>query len=267
MSHLSEQEKQLYDAYLSAKKAWSIYVENIAIHHFSAKLSELGKKHYKYKYSQNKITKMQSEIDKMQSNVNDKMQSNVNDKMQSNENDKMQTKKLYYKLSSLFHPDKFTKTDKLFMLISNYAKDDDHIVLEQIDSLSDVIYNCPNELIELLIAIFNNKHDIEKFYKYMQIKNADPIYYITNNKSMCDECDFVDSIAYKWYMGTTSEKQFYESLFYNDDELIIHLVKNATNDELLYYIDTCIDKKIQLIAYEILKQKNKDLDTQNYIIQ
>jgi hypothetical protein len=100
-------------------------------------------------------------------------------------NDKKQmsdkTKKLYRKLSILFHPDKYTKTDKIFILITSCANNNEYDILEQIDALSSDILECPENLINKLIELLNDKKKLNNLYQYMQKENNSFINYIDGN--------------------------------------------------------------------------------------
>jgi hypothetical protein len=89
MSHLTEEGQKLYDAYINAKKAWTVYVEFHAKYAFNKKFNELGKKYYKYDYKYY--------IPKDEAAMMNDMKDNK--KIQS-----AKTKKVYRKLSLLFHP-------------------------------------------------------------------------------------------------------------------------------------------------------------------
>jgi hypothetical protein len=50
MSHLTEESKEIYDAYINAKNTWISYIQNTATYAFNKKLDDLGKKYQKYAY-------------------------------------------------------------------------------------------------------------------------------------------------------------------------------------------------------------------------
>lgn len=231
MVFLTEEGKRIYDSYINAKNAWISYIQNIATTEFNKKLTDLGKKYYKYEY------------------LNKHNKHNIVKEI-SNE-----TKKLYYRLSILFHPDKFIKTDKLFIIITTYANANEINLLKQIDSLSSDILECPDNLIDNLLEILNDKSKLNELYEYKQKENSSFIDYINTEIPKQKNNNFLDTEIYAWYMGNNDTKREYESLFYNDDELIEHLKSNDNYMENQFYADTCINEKIRCTAVLLIKNK------------
>jgi hypothetical protein len=177
------------------------------------------------------------------------------------------TKKLYKKLSILFHPDKYTKTDKIFILITSCANNDDINTLEQLDSLSSDFLECPDNLINKLIELLNDKTQLKMLYQYMQQETSSFIDYIngsiiinetdTNDDTQISLCcsDFLNTNIYAWYIGNNKTKKMYESTFYSEDELIKHLKTSAGDHELTFYVETSTNEKIKLVANTVIKDK------------
>ena len=251
MSHLTEEGKKLYDTYISAKNAWRKYIEKIASDAYNKRLNELDKKYYKNAY-----------WGYIPQNLKDNIYSMVSDEKRISN----KTKKLYRKLSILFHPDKYTKTDKIFIIITSCANTDDNNTLEQIDVLSSDILDCPDNLINKLVEILNDKSKLNNLYQYMQTENSSFINYIdgniiinetTNYYTETTSCcsDFLNSDNYAWFMGDDKIKKIYESTIYNEKELIEHLKTNACDDEIIFYSETSDNEQIKLVANCILKKK------------
>jgi len=258
MSHLTEEGKKLYNEYINGKNAWREYIRNIATESFNKRFNDLGKKYYKYSYFGYIINNLKD----------DKKQ--MSDK----------TKKIYHKLSILFHPDKYTKSDKIFIIITSCANKDEYNILELIDGLSSDILECPEILMNELLQILNDKYKLNNLYQYMQKENSCFINYIAGNildeeinildeetNSCCS--DFLNTNIYAWFMGNDKVKKGYESSYYNEEELIEHLKGGADEDEIKFYCETSNSERIKFVANSVLKsileERNNHLKTENII--
>ncbi len=255
--YLTEEGKKLYDGYMTAKNAWEAYVKIFASNAYCKRLSELGKKYGKYDYwgyeSEKYREQSLNNIDTKKENMSDK------------------TKKLYRKLSLMFHPDKYTKTDRIFIIITSYANNNEVESLEHIDSLSSEILDCPNDSILKLIELLGDKVKLVQLFTYMK-ENDNIINFIngninesenmndstdsTNKESNC--CSFLNTNAYAWFMGNQHTRKMYESSIYNEDELIEHLKTKAPEDELTFYAETSNNDKIIHVVKSVLNNKLKE---------
>lgn len=279
MSHLSEKGQRLFKEYLNAKKAWYNYIKDIANSEYNKQMDSLGKKYGVYDYifyNSNKNTSASTSDDK---------KTNVPEK----------TKKLYRKLSCLFHPDKFSKTDKIFITITNYMNDNEFDCLDQIDKLSTHILDCSPELISFMASILSDKIKLKQLYDKMisltdkneefdlnqylimfaagsleESEDDDPN--IVKDEFADDSCcgNLLASNFYQWFMSDQKKRKFFENQLYSEDELIEHLRTNASESELNFYHDTGNSRIIDVVhdiyhkQIDELKKTHDDLATENF---
>jgi hypothetical protein len=228
----SEDGKNIYSEFVNAQKKWYDYIRPVCIENFNKRLVESGKTYNKYSYFSNTI-------------------SNVLSKPEKPEN----IKKLYKKLSLIFHPDKCNKTHDIFIAITKFAENNDIESLEYIDKLSDYILE--NSENNDLINILKTKEKIKEFYEFIQKDGNNINNFVLDHNEYTH--DLTQTIAYQWYMGNDNIKNSIESMYWTEDELINHLKNDYLIDIEREYYMTTGTIEIQKILIMRLKKENEEL--------
>jgi hypothetical protein len=195
MDTLNEEGKMLYDNYIKARNEWTNYIAPKISEHFTKQLKDANKKYYRFDYLFDK-------------NVTDDITSvEVSNKPES-------LKKLYRKLSLLFHPDKYSQNDNLFKFIKKLYDENDTTKLSKINDDIDMLLDYNSDMIDNYIMVLEGKTVVE-------------------NKSVdIGDYDYMHSLQYIMFV----KNQFNITDYYTPDELINHIENDYIMDsEMAYY--------------------------------
>ena len=140
MDTLDDHGKMLYDNYIKARNEWTSYVAPIAQNYIRDLLNKANKKYYRFEY------------------LFAQYGYNVTEDITSCDNsDKpKKIKKLYRKLSLLFHPDKFKTNENLFKFIKTLYDENNTTKLSKINEDIDILLDFSYEQIEDYIKCQSN---------------------------------------------------------------------------------------------------------------
>ncbi len=238
--------ESLYKAYIDAKNKWLKFAYDDAVKQFEERKQSLGKTHDTIKCKQYLFTKQYSQYIENIEPVKKDASPN--------------TKKIYKKLSLIYHPDKFLKTDKIFVKMRKFVEIDDFNMLSFIDRITSDILACSDEQFNILF----DDDKLKKFHSCVTINNLcfekalsqfdSIIIEKVIDVSQVEQCfdSFMNTNEYRWYIGNDKIKSLYESFYLTDDELFEYLKNVNDSDELLYYGKECKNEKIlQLICEKV----------------
>lgn len=260
-------DSDLYKNYIDAKEKWLKYAYSEAKIKFNERLNFLNKK-----YSRNTCdafvykTKYESYTSQIKTEEKEPSKN---------------SKKIYRKLSLLYHPDKFNKTDKIFILIGELLKEDNFDLLNFLDEITNDILDCSDENLKLFLEIIKDKEKIKKLKEYILISKTnfedainlfEQVQEIEQQKDEKEEKEdkisdcFMYSEEYKWYTGSKYTKEYYESRYFSDEELLNYINEDTDSIELMYYSEV-VDKNILEKIVEIVKKTNQKLKEKNIILR
>jgi hypothetical protein len=220
MNQLDEEGYILYNDYVTALNKWINYIKPKVIKNYNDLLDKHNKKHYKYEYYAQKY----------------KDNNNIDN------NERNDIKKIYNKLSIIFHPDKFAKSNDLFILIKKFYDNNNDIILKNIFDISGEILTSDDESFNNLICNLNN--NVCSF--------EDNATFIINNNE-----HFLKTTAYTYYMNEYNENDIINSCF-TDDELVEEIINSNDKDYKEYYLN-----KYENDYYIIELYKNKLTNVNN----
>jgi hypothetical protein len=236
MNNLDEEGQKLYSDYINALKKWINYIRPKAQRSFNEFLDKHNKKHDKYEYYTHKYK----------------------DNNYINSNNGNDCKKNYNKLSILFHPDKFTKSTELFMLIKKFYDNNNNEILNNILEMSNEILTSDDELFNNLLENLNN--NICSFSN-----NNENI--TENNDKNITEND-VDNL--EAYLNHTPYQTFKHpntqllNCFLTDEELVDEIINSYDNDYKEYYLNKYEnDDTIMQLYKKKIKNINNKLREEN----
>ena len=223
-------------SYVNSYNDWLEYIEPIATINFHNALKKLNKLYIAHSYFL----------------INKKTNANINSDI----------KKLYRKLSAIFHPDKFIRTDKIFIIIQSLLCNGNFNHLSLIDSLTTHILNSSNDELNTIVMILPNYNVLQKLCNFINSNpnsNISDFDYINcdndNKKTFPIVHNFSNTNAYFWYIGLLD----IDKCYWSKDELISHLTTNFFSiDEFQYYFDLC-DDDTKAIVQQKISQKNGEL--------
>lgn len=248
----------LYANYQRAKKEWLEFASKEATEQFNKKLKDAGRIHntsqcrnyvFNVKYG-NIVIKKEKTISG-------------------------NTRKIYKKLSIIYHPDKFKRTDAIFKAVGKYAKDDNFEMLKFIDDITSDIIDCDDDLLEKFCKILDGEND-DKLKKHIEASNCsfkdavskfvsgeiiDAVMETSCARSQDIYDTFMNSYSYQWYVGDEKTKKFYENIYYTDDELMEHFKTDLCDEELDYYFETGGENIKKFIISMREKKRDKLLET------
>ncbi len=205
MDILDEEGKRLYDNYIKARNEWTTYIAPRISEYFTNKLKEANKKYFRFDYlSFKNVTEEHTSAD-------------VSNKPEN-------LKKLYRKLSLLFHPDKFTprgsfpkgcnKNDNLFKFIKKLYDENDITKLSKINDMIDTLLDYDSDMIDNYIEMLEGKTIVE------------------NKMNDIGDYDYTQSLQYIMFV----KNQFNIKDYYTPDEMINHIENDyLTDTEMKYY--------------------------------
>jgi hypothetical protein len=200
---LKKQYLLAYDKYINSVKGK--YEKN-----FGARLSDIGKKHYKNNILNNIFSEANAETysgSKSESKIEHNYLSIEHNYLSIEQ--KNELKSIYHDLAIKYHPDKNTTTSEVFIKINDcYSQNN-------LDALK-IFKTCSEKDNFELFDIYVYVDELEK-----KIKNV------------------TDTVYWKWNEGGSILKSYYESLFLTDDEQKIFLEEH--NEKLKTEIDRLTD--------------------------
>jgi hypothetical protein len=223
MDTLDEEGKMLYDNYIKARNEWTTYIAPKISEYFTKKLNDANKKYYRFNYLFFK-------------NVAEDITSvDVSNKPEN-------LKKLYRKLSLLFHPDKFTPkdcdaNDNLFKFIKKLYDEDDITKLSKINDDIDILLDYNSDMIDNYIMVLEGKTVVE------------------NKPVDIGDYDYTQSLQYIMFI----KNEFNINHYYTPDELINHIENDyITDSEIAYYNRMKDDINIMIGLERRIAKKEKE---------
>jgi hypothetical protein len=228
MDTLDEEGKMLYDNYIKARNEWTTYIAPKITEYFTKKLNDANKKYYRFDYLFFK-------------NVTEDITSvEVSNKPES-------LKKLYRKLSLLFHPDKYTPkgsspngsihSDNLFKFIKKLYDEDDITKLSKINDDIDMLLDYDSSEIDNYIMVLEGKTVVE------------------NKMNDIGDYDYTQSLQYIMFI----KNEFNINHYYTPDELINHIENDYISDsEMAYYNRMKDDVNIMTGLERRIAKKDKE---------
>lgn len=231
MDTLDDHGKMLYDNYIKARNEWTNYIAPIAHDYIRDLLFKANKKYYRYDY--------------LFVNYGFSVAENITSCDNSDKPENI--KKLYRKLSLLFHPDKFKTNENLFKFIKTLYDNNDITKLtkinDDIDSLLDFSSEQIEDYIEDAIKCQTNVTDTP-------IPDYDPKDY-----------DYTTTLQYQMFIKNNINMTDY----YSPDELINHIENDYILDrEMNYYnMNKDVDENIRIGLEKRLSKTKKELEKAN----
>lgn len=218
MDTLDEEGKMLYDNYIKARNEWTTYVAPKISEYFTKQLKDANKKYYRFDYLFFK-------------NVTDDITSvEVSNKPEN-------LRKLYRKLSLLFHPDKYSLSDNLFKFIKKLYDEDDITKLSKI-----------NDDIDMLLDY--NSNEIDNYIMVLEGKTV-----VENKMNDIGDYDYTQSLQYIMFV----KNEFNINHYYTPDELINHIENDyITDSEMAYYNRMKDDVNIMTGLERRIAKKDKE---------
>lgn len=229
--------QELYRAFIQSRDAWIGYIRPKAIQKLNDYLDSNKKTFSKYEYLNSQIKTF---VDQLPFNINRK------------------TKELeakYKKLSIIYHPDKFhhSSSSNLFCLIKKFFDNNDIVMLEIIDDITYIILetsyiNLSNLLTNLedpqIIEYIKNirskpdyKDDARKLFAMINSSNLKNLSSNSDNfttTSESSEKDFLETIAYRFFIGDPSIQRYIDQTYLTEAEFIQELHKQPEHDNTLF---------------------------------
>jgi hypothetical protein len=228
MDTLDEEGKMLYDNYIKARNEWTTYIAPKISEYFTKKLNDANKKYYRFDYLFFK-------------NVTEDITSvEVSNKPEN-------LRKLYRKLSLLFHPDKYSPkgsspkgsetNDNLFKFIKKLYDEDDITKLSKINDDIDMLLDYDSNEIDNYIMVIEGKTVVE------------------NKMNDIGDYDYTQSLQYIMFV----KNQFNIKDYYTPDELINHIENDYILDsEMAYYNRMKDDVNIMTGLERRIAKKDKE---------
>jgi curved DNA-binding protein CbpA len=223
MDTLDDHGKMLYDNYIKARNEWTNYIAPIAQNYIRDLLSKANKKYYRFDYLfaqyGYKVTEDITSCD------NSEKPENI--------------KKLYRKLSLLFHPDKFKTNENLFKFIKTQYDNNDITKLSKINEDIDILLDFSYEQIE------------------DYIKCQSTIVITEKQESAPADYDYTTTIQYQMFIKNNINIKDY----YSPEELINHIENDFILDsEMQYYVmNKDMDDNIRIGLEKLVIKKDKEL--------
>ena len=220
MDTLDEEGKMLYDNYIKARNEWTTYVAPKIAEYFTKKLNDANKKYYRFNYLFFKDVAEDMDITSVE----------VSNKPES-------LKKLYRKLSLLFHPDKYSLSDNLFEFIKKLYDEDDITKLSKINDDIDILLDYDSSEIDNYIMVLEGKTVVE------------------NKPVDIGDYDYTQSLQYIMFI----KNEFNITHYYTPDELINHIENDYISDsEMAYYNRMKDDVNIMTGLERRIAKKDKE---------
>ena len=224
MDTLDDHGKMLYDNYINARNEWTSYVAPIAQNYIRDLLNKANKKYYRFDY--------------LFAQYGYKVAEDITSCDNSDKPENI--KKLYRKLSLLFHPDKFKTNENLFKFIKTQYDENNATKLSKINEDIDILLDFSYEQIEDYIKCQTNITETAT-------PHYDPKDY-----------DYTTTLQYQMFIKNNINIKDY----YSPDELINHIENDYILDrEMDYYTrnkDT--DENIRIGLEKRLSKTQKELD-------
>lgn len=220
MDTLDEEGKMLYDNYIKARNEWTTYIAPKITEYFTKKLNDANKKYYRFNYLFFKDVAEDMDITSVE----------VSNKPES-------LKKLYRKLSLLFHPDKYSLSDNLFKFIKKLYDEDDITKLSKINDDIDILLDYDSSEIDNYIMVLEGKTVVE------------------NKPVDIGDYDYTQSLQYIMFI----KNEFNINHYYTPDELINHIENDYISDsEMAYYNRMKDDVNIMTGLERRIAKKDKE---------
>ena len=270
MESLDQTGRLLYDSYINAQDAWISYIRPKAITKFDSYLSSAGRKYYKYEYY----------ADTTNGYMKDKTVQNTS------KNPDMLAK--YKKLCILFHPDKFIhpSSTELFYLLKKWSDTNNSQMLDILDRIAHLILEiqpCDEISFKNMLANLNHPHILDTVKINCQnIDDSRTIFDLITtepNKLNFINCDndetiqesmkaenFINTIAYKFFMNADSIRTELDSAFLTEAEIIDYIKQRGQYDDdfLAFYFERYRDNEnIIRAVVEMQLQKRDELQKEN----
>jgi len=230
MDTLDDHGKMLYDNYIKARNEWTNYIAPIAQNYIRETLNKANKKYYRFDYLF--VNYGYSVAEDITSCDNSEKPDNI--------------KKLYRKLSLLFHPDKFKTNDNLFKFIKTLYDNNDITKLTKINDDIDILLDFSSDEIE---------DYIEDAIKCQSNITETPV------TIDLTDYDYTTTLQYQMFIKNNINIKDY----YSPDELINHIENDYILDrEMDYYNrnkDT--DENIRIGLEKRLVKTQKELEKAN----
>lgn len=224
METLDAQGKMLYDNYIKARNEWTAHIAPIAQQFIQDTLKNANKIYYRFDY--------------VFANYNINMAGELTSC--DNSNKSPHVKKIYKKLSLLFHPDKFKVNDNLFKFIKTKYDNNDTTILSKMNNDIDILLDFSCE-------------EIDDYIKRQSSTTNKPI--ITDETQ---DYDYTTTMQYKMFISNNINMKDY----YSASELINHIENDFISDkELQYYnIYKDSDDNIRIGLEKRVAKKNEELN-------
>ena len=229
MDTLDDHGKMLYDNYIEARDEWTNYIAPIAQDYIRDTLLKANKKYYRFDY--------------LFVNYGNKIYDDITSCDTSAKPDNI--KKLYRKLSLLFHPDKFKTNENLFKFIKTLYDKNEETKLSKINNDIDILLDFSYEQIEDYIKC---QQDI--------IPETNTVDNMTDYNPK--DYDYTTTLQYQMFIKNNINMKDY----YSPEELINHIENDYILDkEMNYYVmnkDT--DENIKIGLEKRISKQMRELE-------
>lgn len=221
MDTLDEKGKKLYNDYIKARNKWTTYISPKVTEYFQKTLKDANKEYYRFNYLFFK-------------NITDDLTScDITNKPEN-------LKKLYRKLSLLFHPDKFKTNDSLFKFIKNLYDSNNLTKISKINDDIDMLLDYNSDMIDKYIMTLEGKNIVTEQGETVDVQDY----------------DYTTTLAYIMFI----KNQINLNDYYTPEELINHIENDhITESEMQYYTMNNDDPNIKIgIEKRIIRLKREN---------